>query len=126
MERAGAIRKDGKSTIDQFTQPKQRYTAQLERVIAQHNDAMTTANTYKRERNQLQQDKKQWEATRDELQRIIHGNAKKLAHAERLAEALRKIAEREWQGEEKSWRTEAIEMQDEAREALAACEGAQK
>jgi hypothetical protein len=38
--------------------------------------------------------------------------------AERLAKALGKIAEREWSGEGKTWRTEAIEMQDEAREAL--------
>lgn len=47
-------------------------------------------------------------------------------HAEWLAEALRKIAEREWDGEQKSWRTEAIEMQDEARETLAQWEGVQK
>jgi hypothetical protein len=45
-------------------------------------------------------------------------------NVEGLAEALRKIAEREWASEEKTWRTEAIEMQDEAREALAQWEAA--
>lgn len=46
-------------------------------------------------------------------------NARLIAAAPELLAALTALANREWSGEEKSWRTEALEMRDFARAALA-------
>jgi hypothetical protein len=53
--------------------------------------------------------------TREELESVVALNDQVVY----LLAALRAIAERGWAGEEKSWRTEALEMRDLAAAAIA-------
>ena len=57
---------------------------------------------------------------------LIRQRNKAEAQRDEFLAALRKLAEREWKDESISWRSEAIEMQDEARQAIANAERGQK